>query len=255
MNPHISRALWFCLLCAAGCAKKEPKPLRTEPWLAHPVASTQANTDAALPAIRYAITEPSQVRFELPTKRGPLRGSLARVSGELSFDLADLGRSRAQVRADLGSLSFQTAARGDDPALLERARSALELSDAGPAASASFELTAVEDLTPTQLEAAPESDAGAPFTRKVRATAVGDLLLHGFRVVRRAPLEAEFGYSGDRQAPNTVLIRSRAPFVVSLETHAIRALSAESSAKAPAGPSAQAREVRVSIELYGRKID
>ncbi|HEY0466326.1 MAG TPA: hypothetical protein VGC79_19080, partial [Polyangiaceae bacterium] len=231
MNRLLFTSLSLCVLCAASCAKKEPKPLRTEPWLAHPPASASASAnasgDAALPLTRYVLGERSLIRFEIPTKRGALRGTVTRVSGELNVDLSDLTRSRALVRADLGSLEIHASSGADngDPALLERARAALELSpDArAPAMFASFELTSVEDASPIHVESAPERDAGSlsPSSRQAHFTALGNLLLHGFRVARRAPLSAEFSFTGDRSVPDSVLIRSRAPFVISLETHAI----------------------------------
>ena len=252
-------AIGLLLLCAAGCAKKEPKPLRTEPWLAHPPARASASEsgDAALPLTRYVLGEGSVIRFELPTKRGTLSGNITRVSGELNVDLSDLTHSRGLVRADLGSLTIHAGTEVSDAVLLERARAALELSgDAhAPATIASFELTSVEDVSPAQVEPAPERDAGSPFSRQSRFTALGNLLLHGFRVARRVPLSAEFGFVGDRQVPRSVLIRSRSPFVISLETHAIVALAHESVAKAPATAPVRARDVRVTIELYGTKID
>lgn len=252
-------AVGLILLFSAGCAKKEPKPLRTEPWLAHPPARERASEagDAALPLTRYVLGEGSVIRFELPTKRGTLSGSVTRVSGELNVDLSDLTHSRGLVRADLGSLTIHAGTEGNDAALLERARAALELSsDAqAPSAFASFDLTSVEDASPAQVEPGPERDAGSPFSRQSHFTAIGNLLLHGFRVTRRVPLSAEFGFAGDRQVPRSVLIRSRSPFVISLETHAIVALAHESLAKASAAAPVQARDVRVSIELYGTKVD
>ena len=256
MNQLAASALCLLLFGVGACAKKDPRPMRTEPWLAHPPASASANSDAATPATRYTLTEQSVIRLELPTKRGPLRGSLTRITGELSIDRRDLAQSRGQVRADLGTLSVQGADGNADAALLAQARNALDLADAsGASAASTFELTAFEDASPAQLESAPEGDGGAPFVRRARGTAVGDLLLHGFRVTRRASLEAEFGFGGDRQVPSTVVIRSRTPFVISLETHAIRALELEGAGKAHSGASPRAREIRVSIELYGRKFE
>lgn len=228
--------------------------MRTEPWLAHPKASASASNDAALPLVRYAVGADSVVRFELPTPQGAVHGTLTNVSGELSLDLGDLSRSRGAVQAELGSLVVNGPQASDDAALLERARAALELTDAGSSLSR-FELSSLEDLSPTQLESAPESDAGATFVRRARATAVGTLLLHGFRVTRRAPLEAEFGFTTDRRVPSTLVIRSRTPFVISLETHAIRALEPESPRKARPGATPRSREIRVSVELYARKVD
>jgi len=262
LNRLASTAAFCLLLCAASCAKKEPKPLRTEPWLAHPSARASASGDAALPTTRYVLGKDSLIRFEIPSKRGASSGSITRVSGELNLDLSNLGQSRGVVRADLDSLEIRSNhdAGGSDAALLERARAALGLSpDAGDSATfASFTLTSVEDASPPMIEPAPERDAGASagLSRRAHFTAVGDLLLHGFRVLRRAPLSAEFGFAGDRQVPHSVLIRSRAPFVVSLETHAIVVtVVGESRTKVPASAPTAAREVRVSVELYGTKVD
>jgi hypothetical protein len=252
----VKLAVLCLLLAATGCAKKESKPLRTEHWLAHPPAS--ASGDAGLSLTRYALGERSVIHFELPTKRGALHGTITRVSGELQVDLSDLSHSRGSVRAELGSLNIQAAGtEQNDAALLARARAALELSpDANaPVVFASFDVTSVEDATPAQIAPAPDADSGTPFSRRARVTAVGNLLLHGFRVPRRAPLSVEFGFAGDPRVPRSVLIRSHTPLVISLETHAIVALGHESSAKGPSAAKSPAREVRVSVELYGTKLD
>jgi len=237
--------------------------MRTEPWLARPPASASASaSSAALPLTRYVLGEQSVIRFEIPTKHGPLSGTLSHVSGELAIDLSDLTRSRGQVRVELGSLEIhaERGARGGDSALLERARAALELpSDPqAPAAFASFELSSIEDAAPTLIEP-PAQRAGATTAanRHAHLTAVGNLLLHGFRVLRRAPLSAEFAFAGDRQTPDSLSIRSRSPFVVSLETHAIVALAPapEPRQKAGSTPPARARDARISVELYGTKAD
>jgi hypothetical protein len=251
---RLATSTLLLVLLGSACAKKEPKPLRTEPWLAHPPAHASASSDAALPLTRYAIGGESVIRFELPTPQGAAHGTLTGVNGELSLDLGDLSRSRGQVQADLGSLALHGSEASGDVALLARARAALELSDAGSSTSR-FELTSLEDLSPAQLEPAPESDAAAAFVRRARATALGTLLLHGFRVTRRAPFEAEFGFTTDRRVPSTLVIRSRTPFVISLETHAIRALDPESLRKARPGAAPRARDIRVSVELYARKVD
>ncbi len=259
MNKHAASALSLAalLLLGTACAKKEPpKPIHTEPWLAHPPARAAASADAALPLARYALSAQSQIHFEVPSKHGTLHGSLSRVNGEFSIDAHDLSQAHAQIQVDLSSLTVSADGNSDDAALLARAKSALGIADGGSPVSASFELSSLEDVAPAQLEPVPDGDAGAPVVRRARATAVGNLLLHGFRVVRRAPLAAEFSFGGDRQVPASVVIRSRAPFVISLETHEIRVPEAEANAKKTAkGAASHAREARVSIELYGTKID
>ncbi len=260
MNKHGLTALFLTALLplAVACAKKEPpKPIHTEPWLAHPPASAAASADAALPLTRYTIGAQSQVHFDLPSKHGTLHGSFSRVSGEFSLDPSDLTRSRGQVQVDLSSLTVSADGSSDDAALLTHAQSALGVADGANGPMATFELSSLEDASPGQLEPAPDTDAGAPVVRRARATALGNLLLHGFRVQRRAPLLAEFSFTTDRQVPASVVIRSRAPFVISLETHDIRVTGQrpESGTKPANGSHAHAREARVSVELYGTKVN
>jgi hypothetical protein len=244
-------------LVAVACAdKKSPKPVHTEPWLAHPPASA-AITDAAVPSVRYVLGPRSQIQFELSTKRGKVQGKLASVQGELRIALGALGQSRGELRADLASLSLDD----DSPSSAEwlaRAKSALGLTDAGSTAAspvASFEVTGLSDLSTEALEPPPARDGGGAPSRRVRATVEGNLLLNGFRVLKRAPLEAEFGFGRDGAAPSAVVIRSRAPLVVSLETHEIhlrepaRAAVDRHRKQSPSAP----HDVRVSLELYGTK--
>ncbi|MEO7034469.1 MAG: YceI family protein [Polyangiaceae bacterium] len=261
MNKHGSSALSLGVFILVGlfgtaCAKKDPpKPLHTEPWLAHPPASAATNADAALPLTRYTLSPQSQIKFEVPSKHGTLHGSLSHITGEFSFDPRDLSRAHAQIQVDLGSLTLSVDGNADDRTLLTRAKSALGFgSDSAP--SASFELSSLEDVSPAQLDPAPDSDAGAPVLRRARGTAVGKLLLHGFRVLRRAPLTAEFSFAAGNQLPSSVVIRSRVPLVISLETHEIRVPEADSGTKRTAkGSTPHGREARVSVELYGTKID
>jgi hypothetical protein len=246
-------------LLTIACAKKNPKALHTEPWLAHPPASARASADAdaALPITRYALTAQSQIRFELSTKRGKVRGLLTGVKGELRIVLGALAQSRGELRAELATLALDDES-AEAAVWLARAQTALGVGDAGaatPAPVAVFDVSALSDVSPDALEPARASDAGAPSTRRVRATAEGDLLLNGFRVSKRAPLEAEFGFSDNLAIPASVVIRSRAPLVVSLETHEIHLHDPAQNGAArrrnrlPAGP----HDIRVSFELYGTK--
>lgn len=244
-------------LLGSGCAKKEPKkPVHTEPWLAHPPASA-TSADAAVPSVRYVLGERSQIRFELSTKLGKVQGKVAGVKGELRIALGALGQSRGELQADLDSLSLDD----DGPNSAEwlaRAKRALGVSDAGTGSAlplASFELTALSDLSTDALEPPAARDGGASPNRRVRATAEGNLLLNGFRVLKRAPLEAEFGFGNDRAVPSSVVIRSRAPLVVSLATHEIhlREPAGESRGRRSKRPPSAPHDVRVSIELYGTK--
>jgi len=247
------------VLGALGCSPKKSKPVHSEPWLAHPPASAQAAPDAAIATTRYRLDERSVIRLELATKRGKVHGKLTRVHGEFEIALGALSQSRGQVQAELDSLALD----GDDDAnaadWLARAQSALGLADGGArvGALATFDVTALDDVSPEVIEPAHASDAGTTAPRRARAIADGDFLLHGFRVQKRAPLEAEFSFGSDLEVPAAVVIRSRGPLVVSLETHEIHLHGAENARKSGEKRRNRAAEsghdVRVSVELYGTK--
>ena len=132
---HFCASAFGALLLLSACAKKEQKPLHTEPWLAHPPASAAAGSEAGLPTARYALTAQSQIHFELPSKHGTLHGTLTRVSGELNLTPGDLEHSHGQVQVDLSSLTLSEDGNADTNALLTRARRALGLTDSAADAS------------------------------------------------------------------------------------------------------------------------
>jgi hypothetical protein len=257
----LALAAFGAILIGTGCKRQSPKPSHTEPWLRHPVPSASpsaaaAESDASLPSTRYVLTEESVVRVELPTANGKLKGSFRRVTGELQVTLGALSQSHGQVRTDLTSLAFDDDA--DSALWLARVRAALDLPDSGvlgPGTEASFDLSALDDPVPESIEAAPRPDGGTPSARRVRATAAGNLLLHGFRVSKRLPLEAEFRFTDRATLPTSVVIRTRGSFVVSLATHEIRLRvpSVRSPEKALAEGAQALRPLRVTLELHGRK--
>lgn len=238
-------------LALGACAKKSPKPIHTEPWLAHPPPSALASTDAALPTTRYVLTAQSVIRFELSTKRGKVQGRVPKLSGALTVVLGALAQSRGQVRVDLSSLALDDT-DASSAIWLARVRAALGESDAGAAPTATFDLTGFDDVSPEAIEPARASDGGAP-PRKVRGTAVGNLLLNGFRVQKREPLEAEFGFSSDPTVPTQLTIRSRAPLVISLETHELHLSEPSETRERRNRAALTPHDVRVTLEIYATK--
>jgi len=257
---ELFRVFWPILLFGACAKKAPPKPIHTEPWLAHPPASAHAHgdgDDAAVATTKYLLTEQSRIVLELESRRARVRGKLTRVTGELELALTALAQSRAQVRADLSSLTID--GETDDAAdWLSRARAALGLADGGATnanTSASFELTGLSDLS-TEAIALTPADASMRPSARVRGMAEGNLLLNGFRVEKRVPLEAEFGLTSGGAEPSTLAIRSRAPLVLTLETHEIHLRDAPVHANAEkrrtrAHPSSH--DIRVTFELYATK--
>lgn len=213
-------ALGLSLLGA--CRKREATPRRTEPWLAHPSSAPQAAR-----GLRFEFDRESRVRFTTVGRKGKVSGSAPVSGGELELDPTDLTRTRASVAVDLRALEL-------DPTELPPS---LELGDLTPRTLALYWLELGPRVPQEKLEqfsvarfelASVEGWSGAPLEtsgRKpasLRATAIGSLLLHGFR----APVRAEVHLGtipGAGGTPPRVTIRSATPVVLPLAPHDISA--------------------------------
>ena len=215
------------VLCGLGlgCSKKPEPPRRTEPWLASAVASASAApTAGALLELRFA--PESSVRFSVPAKNGKPSGQVPISSGQLRLVTGELKSSSAQLEADLTRIKLdpeslpQNQDLQGEPDVL--ARNWLELGAEVPAerrsqfALARFELTTLENVSPPTLE------LGGKRPARVRATAVGTLLVHGYR----APVRAEVVLESLPPGPSgqvRLSIRSSSPLVLPLAPHEIAA--------------------------------
>jgi hypothetical protein len=225
MNSWLSSCL---LVLAIGCAKKEEPPRRTAPWRAQPSASAAAVASGPL---HFRVLPESSIRFSVPTRRARPAGSVALREGSIELDPRDLARTKAALDFDLTRLVIDAASLPDaedlggaDPSAL--ALQWLELGADVPAerraqyAHARFELSAIEDIVGTL-----DLDSVKPSARS-SATAVGSLLLHGFRapIRTRVVLQArEPAFAGQRRR---LAIRSLEPVVLSLAAYDILARGA-----------------------------
>ncbi len=238
------RLLATVALLAAGCKKSEAPPRRTEPWLANPSASTTPVAAARV----YEFASDSRVRFTVAGRKGKVDGSVPLARGELRLGPRDLKQTRAGFDVDLTKLSIETPAPDDVGSPTELALSWLELGSQVPAdrrapfATARFELVSLENLVPPYLELGSK-----PST--VRATAIGTLLLHGFR----APVRVEVLLR--TAGPDRLSIRNVGALVVALAPHDITAR--DSSGIVDALGAARAADwvgktARVEFELNGQ---
>jgi hypothetical protein len=214
---------WLGLVGCLSCSKPEPPARRTEPWL----ASATANASSALPhaagPLAFHFTPESTVRFSVPGKRAKVAGQVPVKGGTLRLDPLDLKTAAARLEVDLTQLSIDEStvpSEGEASATTpsETAREWLELGAEVPPEKrnqfglARFELASVEGVSATAL------DFGANGKGRVRVSAVGTLLLHGFR----APVRAELvltAMEGSPGAPRKISIRSATPLVLDLVPH------------------------------------
>lgn len=212
------------LALALSCAKKPPPPHRTEPWLARPSVGPAPSAPSQLV---FHFGGESHVSFSVAGTKGKLSGRAPVIGGSLRFDPRDLQSARGDVDVDL------TRARLDDVVAVPSAvtlaaapdqllQQWLELGAEVPAerrasfGKARFELVSVESPSPSFLELSRG--------HRTRLTAVGTLLIHGFKEPVRA--DVTLTSSGDGSAPPRLSIQSAAPLVVTLGPHEITARDA-----------------------------
>lgn len=216
--------LLTALLCSSpGCAKKQEAPRRTEPWLASASASA---APAPRGPLELRFSQESRISFSVPTRRAKLGGHVPIADGKLHLDPDKLDASTATIDADLGRLVIAEDSLPSDVEPPPGSPSALALSwlELGPDVPAErraqfgvarFVLVSLENLSKPSLDTA--TDPKRPVT--VRATAVGTLLLHGYRAPVRAEVLLQTLPSPN--GPLRVSIRSAAPLVLPLAPHDI----------------------------------
>ena len=222
----MKRAVVVAALFALACSKKVEPPRRTEPWLANPSTSTSISSSAPR---RFHFASESLIRFSLPSRKARAGGSAPLAGGELLLEPQQLERSRASIEVDLTKLTLDESTLPEGADLGGRAASELmlewlELGADVPSekreqfTKARFELTSIENLSVPALLLEPRQ-------KRVRATAVGTLLIHGFRAPVRSDVWLEPLAAGSSGEPR-LSIRSASPLVVPLAPHDIGARSA-----------------------------
>lgn len=251
-SPPRRAAKWFfclALLPLVTCRQREKRVLRTEPWAAPVPISSASGALPTAPAgkpVRYHVDK-ARVTLELPARKKKPVGTLEEVSGEIDLDVQHPENTRAELRADLLSLSLSANGQ-ESPELLARAFDWLELSAERPAADrekeryAKIEILGFDPVGPGEL---------ARQGRAANVTARGTLTLHHFRVPIALELEVQLrgGSSGE---PSRLVIRTRRPLVTSLVAHDILPRDSRGSLL-PDGirtlGSEVGRDARVSAEI------
>ncbi|HKY39067.1 MAG TPA: hypothetical protein VJN18_24180 [Polyangiaceae bacterium] len=225
---HAGWLLTLLVAGAAGCARKQEAPRRTEPWLASASASS---SPAPRGILELHFSPESQIRFSLPARKAKLVGQVPLAEGKLRLDPKNLQASQASISADLTriAISDDSLPTGGDAPPGSPSALALNWLELGPDVPAQqrtqfslarFELVSLENLSKASLDL----DASARKT-PVRATAVGTLLVHGYRAPVRAEVVLELLPPSAAQ-PARLSIRSTTPLVLPLAPHDIVARGA-----------------------------
>jgi hypothetical protein len=165
----------------------------------------------------HYVVESGKVSFELPTRKKKPSGSIGNIAGEIDLDVQHPEATRAELRADLLSLTLSANGRDDAPELLARAFDWLEIAANRSPEERERNRYAKLEITGFDPVAA---NAEARKDRPALVVARGDLTLHHFRVPVALELEVQLR-SGSAAGPSRLSIRTRRPLVVSLVAHDI----------------------------------
>jgi len=248
--------LTLLLSACPGCSKSEPPPRRTAPWLASASAADSATPPPGNVRRSYRIDAArSRIQFSLPGRKAKPSGQVPVLSGKLELSLSELETARASVEADLLGISIDSASLPEDAGLaLSPTVLALRWLELGPDvpaekhqqfAHARFELSSLEGLSASGLD--PSSTRPA----KVRATAVGSLLLHGFRAPVRVDLWLQ-ALPTPTGAPQRLSIRTASPLVLPLAPHDIGPRNAAGIAEPGEAARAEAslgKNAKIEVDL------
>jgi hypothetical protein len=218
------------LVFACGCEDKKTS-------LA-PVASSLAPSTSLPPSAsvkRFVVDPASKTSIEMEAPKEKIKATTSGAAGTFDVDLADLAKSRGEVKIDLTTLTTNTFPEADKNASqTTHARTWLEVADGESGklddktketnryavyAIRSIETASASDVT----KVAPTKD-GADEVRTVSLTTKGELLVHGHKAEREANLEVAFRYDVGAPAdkPKAVAITTKKPLVVVLADHDVK---------------------------------
>jgi len=195
-----------------------------------PSASALEAEPAAASATPFSIdSASSKVTFLMDSPLEKIDGDASGgLSGELSVDLSDLGKSSALVKVDLQKLVLYQQKRGDEKAgYSARQKSDLQNQHArdwlqivpreGEVTAEQAEANRWAEFKIDRLEAVslPNVVSASGAQRKLSATARGDFRLHGRKQTKSAKLEISVDYLGDKA--QSIHVKTTEPLEIGLE--------------------------------------
>jgi polyisoprenoid-binding protein YceI len=222
MPVRFETILVLSVALASSCDPKEQQ-------LAPTASALEPAKPAAAAASPFSV-EPasSKVTFSMEAPIEKISGEApGSATGTLFVNIADVTKTTGLVKIDLDKLVLYQEKRDDESKAFgartknetqnQHARTWLEISPDTPAdvreanRFVEFSIRKIEDASATNVLAL----AGAE--RKLTATVVGDLRLHGRKKEQRARVELAFQLAGDKA--KSVRVRTIEPLTVALEEY------------------------------------
>lgn len=212
----------FC--CAAMACGKKDEAAAAPAASALPASTAEAKT----PVWHYVVDPKSATHVDMPGLKEDIRGDTSAAAGTLDVVPGDLAKSRGDVRIDLSTFSTRTFGTGDDATQTKHARTWLEVQLGDKVNDemrwAEFAIRSVDGLGVNDLSQAPVTKRGGDDVRTVSMTVHGDLLIHGHKTEKTAPVDLVAVYPGGAGSgrPARIEVHSTQPMHVVLKEHDVR---------------------------------
>jgi hypothetical protein len=219
-------------LFAVGCDDKKAS-------LA-PVASSlspASSSPAGASVKKFVIDPESTTAIEMDAPKEKIRAGTKGGTGTLDIDLANVARSRGEVKVDLSTLTtttFTGEKASDNAAQTTHARTWLEVADGESGKLdektkeanryAVYAIRAIENPSASDITKIAATKDGGDEVRTVSLTTKGELLIHGHKVEREADVDVVFRYDPGAPAdkPKGIVIKSKKPLHVVLAEHDVK---------------------------------
>lgn len=231
----VSTAALFAL-SIAGCDKKDTarEPVPVPAASATALAPSTAGPSSSV--VKMKVRSDGTTTIDMPAPKEHIKAKTTVAAGSLEVDLADLSKTRGEVKVDLTSLKTMTF--GDptkDDSQTSHALTWLEVGDAEKeklpdAVKASnkfavFAIRAIDGLAVSDLaKVSPTTDKGQDV-RTVELVAHGELLIHGHKVNKDVPLVVKVVHptgAATTSKPTSITITTKEPVKVVLADHEVR---------------------------------
>lgn len=227
-------ALGAPFVCGAaastGCDKKENIPIA-------PAASSLAPSTVAPTAMtmKFAVDSKGTTSIDMPAPKEHIKATTEGAAGNLDVDLKNIAASRGEVKIDLSMLTTKTFGDKDqDSAQTTHARCWLDVADCEEAKLdpkmkeanryAVYAIRSIESPSATDVTKVPATKVGDDEVRTITMTTKGELLVHGHKVDREAPVEVSFYYpvGGAPEKPKSMTFKTKTPLNVKLAEHDVK---------------------------------
>ncbi len=193
-------------------------------------------SSAALPAsmaVKLTVDPKGHTDIDMPGPAQHIKATTSGSQGNIDLDLMNIPATRGEIKVDLQSLDLKTfddakknTVQTEDAKTWLEASPKLKPELVAANRYAVFAIRGVDNASIVDLTKGPLAPGkDGKMEKKLTATVKGELLVHGRKKDKAVDVEITFVYLATAKPadkPESVVIKSRTPFVVTLDEHEIK---------------------------------